>query len=176
MDDDAASPAGGTESDPDIELAALRTSAAAESRRREGWIRDRLMDESEMLGILLGAVGQRVKVSVRGSGELHQQLCAVNSEVLQFEAGSRVTWVNAAALIWAETVGPVQGAGSPPAGSWVQLLGDLEIGRFVALGFIDGSTFDGELLGVGAVVSVSGQRGEIRHADPVNIACVSQHL
>jgi hypothetical protein len=176
MDDDTGRTTTGNKLDPDLELASLRSSVEARSRRREGWIRERLEAEAVLIGALSGAVGQRVRVSVRGAGEIHQHLAAVNAEVLEFATSTRVTWVNAAEVLWVETAGPVPGGASPSPGSWVGLLGDLEEGRLVRFAFTDGSTIDGEILGVGATVSVLGHKGERRHAAPESIAWVSQHL
>ncbi len=159
--------------DPDSELARLRAESAIAARRSEQRIRDRLIDQSDLAGMVLGAIGQRVRLSVGPAGELRQIVRAVDTEVIELSTDGAVTWVNAACISWVELESEVPGAGSAKSGSWLGLLGDL-CGSLNTVVFTDGTRFFGELVGVGGAVQLLDDRGVRRYCDAWNIAWLSR--
>lgn len=161
--------------DPDSELARLRAESVIAARRSEQRIRDRLIDQSDMAGMMLGAIGQQVHMSLGPAGELRQIVRAVDTEVVELSSEGAMTWVNAACITWVELESEVPGAGAAKSGSWLGLLGDLA-GSLNTIVFADGTRFFGELVGVGGAVHLMDDRGNRRYCDAWNIAWLSRRI
>ena len=158
----------------DAAVSELRSAATINARRREAHIRDRYRDETTMLGALAGSIGEHVHISVGAAGEVHQTLSAVDSEVAEFEAGGRPTWVQAAEIRWVELESEPPGAAPISPGSWLRVLNDLsELGLVLMATFVDGSTFVGDLEVAGGSTVLRDDRGRVRYCEPEAIALLT---
>lgn len=149
-----------------------RLRLAVESRRRDRWRRDRVVDSVTTASTLRAAVGSAVTLHLTTGAQVHGQVFEVGSDVVGIGEPA-VRWIATAAI---EAVGIAGAPASEPEGverTMADILEDLRSGDPIAVQVAGGATFVGEVVGNGDAVTLrDGRTGTHVVIDPSAIVMV----